>query len=181
MASYVLSILGNDRSGLVEALAGVISRRGGNWDRSHMTQLAGKFAGVLLVTISEGEVDAFLADLAPLEIEGLFDISVEAAESDDSGEYPQVAVDLVGNDHPGIVHELSHLLALHKVSIDDLKTWTNAAPMAGGRLFHAKALLRLPPGLSSDQLLQELEALAADLMVDIHLIQGVEDADTLGF
>lgn len=145
-----------------------------------MTQLAGKFAGVLQVTISDAEVEAFLADLVPLEAQGLFDISVEAAGTGDPGRYPQVLVDVVGNDHPGIVHELSHLLALHKVSIDDLETWTSAAPMAGGRLFHAKALLRLPPSITSDELLRKLEALAADLMIDIHLVREVGEVDSAG-
>ena len=62
MASYVLSVLGDDRSGLVEALSGVVSGCDGNWEKSHMTQLAGKFAGVVLVTVPDGRVDRFLAD-----------------------------------------------------------------------------------------------------------------------
>lgn len=135
-----------------------------------MTQLAGKFAGVVLVTVPNSEVDGFLADLAPLEEQGLFDISVEAAAASEPAPAPLVMVELMGNDHPGIVHELSLLLAGHKVSIDDLQTWTSAAPMGGGRLFHAIAHLRLPPNLSNPRLVGELESLAADLMVDITIV-----------
>ncbi len=171
MATYVLSVLGTDRSGLVDALSGVVTRRGGNWEKSHMTQLAGKFAGVVMVTIPESEKDAFLADLAPLEEQGLFDISVESGDENPPAETTPVALEVVGNDHPGIVHEISHLLATRNVSIDDLSTWTSDAPMDGGRLFHARAVLRLPSNLTASALLADLEAVAADLMVDVHRLE----------
>ncbi len=172
MASFVLSVLGTDRSGLVEALSGVVTNRGGNWEKSHMTQLAGKFAGVVLVTIPDSESQAFLADLAPLEDEGLFDISVESGSVSSAAGPDQILVEVVGNDHPGIVHEISHLLATRRVSIDDLQTWTTNAPMDGGRLFHARALLRLPADLEPRRLLADLEAVAHDLMVDVHRLDG---------
>jgi glycine cleavage system regulatory protein len=170
MPSYVLSVLGDDRSGLVEALSEVVARHGGNWERSHMTQLAGKFAGVLLVTVPPAGRSGFLADLEPLETRGLLDISVEEAGAAAVPTGTRVLVEVVGNDHPGIVHEVSHLLAGHRVSIGDLQTWTSPAPMAGGTLFHATATVTLPEGLSGEQLTGELEALAADLMVDITLV-----------
>ena len=80
-AGAVTTSIGNaiafTNSGAVEALSGVVSARGGNWEKSHMTQLAGKFAGVVLVTVPSSEVDGFLADLAPLVEQGLFDIVLE--------------------------------------------------------------------------------------------------------
>ena len=142
-----------------------------------MTQLAGKFAGVVLVTVPDAQGDGFLAALIPLEKQGLFDVSVGAGEPTGEAAQPRVMVELVGNDHPGIVHELSSLLADHDVSIDDLQTWTSLAPMSGGGLFEATALLRLPPGLSADRLLSELEALAADLMVDLSVVPGIDETD----
>ena len=169
MASYVLSVLGDDRSGLVEALSGVVSECGGNWEKSHMTHLAGKFAGVVLVTVPDGEVERFLGELAPLEEQGLFDIAVEAALAAPDRASPPLRLELTGNDHPGIVHRVSQLLAGHGVSIDDLQTWTSIAPMAGHRLFHAAATLRLPEGLESGALQADLEELAVDLMVDLEL------------
>ncbi len=47
MATYlVLTIIGEDRPGIVELLAKIISDHSGNWLESSMSQLAGKFAGV---------------------------------------------------------------------------------------------------------------------------------------
>jgi glycine cleavage system regulatory protein len=169
MPSYVLSVLGDDRSGLVEALAAVVTECGGNWERSHMARLAGKFAGIVQVTVPEENADRFLAALAPLQDQGLFDISVGAGSEAAAQEAPQMRLELVGNDHPGIIHRVSELLTRQGVSIDELETWTSAAPMAGHQLFHARVLLRLGTGIPAATLQSDLEDLAVDLMVDLDL------------
>ncbi len=172
MASFVISVLGDDRAGLVDALSGVITDHGGNWDRSHMTQLAGKFAGVVLVTLSGERSSEFIQALESLEHSGLLHLSVEQGH-DKTVAGAAIEIRLVGNDHPGIVHELSHLLANRGISIDDLQTRTSPAPMAGGSLFEAVARVRLPANVSSDSVIDEVEALAADLMVDIEFLDDV--------
>ena len=44
--ALVLTVIGEDRPGLVEALADLIDRHEGSWDESRMARLAGHFAGV---------------------------------------------------------------------------------------------------------------------------------------
>ena len=76
----------------------------------------------------------------------------------------------MGADRPGIISEISALLASHRVSIEDLVTEeTVDAPMGGGRLFEARAVLVAPESASADALREALEALADRLMVDVHL------------
>jgi glycine cleavage system regulatory protein len=169
MASFVISVLGDDRAGLVEALSSVIAEHGGNWEQSHMTQLAGKFAGVVLVSIPSQRSDEFGSALESLEHTGLLHLSFEEGR-DVRPAGRAIEIRVVGNDHPGIVHELSHLLASRSVNIDDLETTTSPAPMAGGQLFEAVARLRLPDGLSDTDLVGEIEDLAADLMIDIEVL-----------
>ena len=57
-ASLVLTILGPDRPGLVEAVSQTIAKHGGSWQESRMARLAGRFAGVLLVTVDESHAAA---------------------------------------------------------------------------------------------------------------------------
>jgi len=169
MANLVVTVLGDDRAGLVDALAGVVAKHGGNWERSHMAELAGKFAGIVLITAPEAAADALANDLEGLETAGLFEVMVEhAGESVTAPPTNQIVLELVGQDHPGIVHDLSHALATRNVSIDELQTEIDAAPM-GGKLFKARAVLEAPTGLSLDDLSETLEAIAQDLMVDLHL------------
>ena len=53
----VLTLIGKDRPGLVEALAATVAEHGGNWVESRMCRLGGEFAGVLRVEISETDAE----------------------------------------------------------------------------------------------------------------------------
>lgn len=169
MEPYVLSLIGADRAGLVEALSEVVAEHGGSWERSHVTELAGMFAGVVLVNVPEDGAEAFVAALEPLRERGLLDVTVRPASRDEDlpDDAPILAFDVVGADRPGIVHEVSHRLASLGVGIVDLRTWTESAAMAGSPLFRAAAVVRLPAGLGRHALVAALEELSGDLMVDV--------------
>ena len=174
MTTLVLTIIGDDRSGLVDALSGVVVDHGGNWNRSHLAQLAGKFAGIILVTVPDTKADELIGALGPLEADGLLDIAVGVAdpgsESDgDRGGGSGYRIELVGQDRPGIVHEVSDALAGRGVNITELVTATTSAPMAGGLLFTATVHLDVPASVDVDELQAALEALADELMVDVEL------------
>ena len=76
---------------------------------------------------------------------------------------------LVGNDRPGIVRDITRLLAEQGVNVERLSTDVRPAPMSSEPLFHADALLAVPLTLSLDNLQARLEELADDLMVDLEL------------
>ena len=78
-------------------------------------------------------------------------------------------LELVGNDRPGIVRDISRALADSGVSIDELHTEIVSGAMSGGNLFQVQALLQVPVGLATGELRRMLEALANELMVDIAL------------
>ena len=172
MESVVITLIGDDQAGLVDAVAGVVAAHGGSWDRSHLAELAGKFAGIVLVKVADAAVDALLNDLDGIEAQGLLAITAEraSARTELGGQQAQqIALELTGQDHPGIVHEISSVLASQGVSIDELETAVAPAPQ-GGNLFIANAVLQLPPRGDLDTLRAALEAVAHDLMVDLDLI-----------
>jgi glycine cleavage system regulatory protein len=51
----ILTISGRDRAGLVEKLADLIAEHGGNWEHCRMAHLAGRFVGLLEVTVTGNE------------------------------------------------------------------------------------------------------------------------------
>jgi glycine cleavage system regulatory protein len=170
MATLVLTVIGDDRSGLVSALSGVVTDKGGSWERSHMARLEGKFAGIVVVAVPDDRVEEFLADLAPLQSQGLLEIRAE--RGDEAGarrDAVRLSLEVVGADRPGIVHTISRALAAKDVGIEELQTATREAPMAGGMLFEAKATLLAPPGTSAEDLRPLLEEIADELMVDLAL------------
>jgi glycine cleavage system regulatory protein len=168
MATFILTVLGEDRPGLVSALSAPINAHGASWQRSQMSRLAGKFAGIVLVSVADERLDALAADLAGLEAEGLR-IALERTDEPVAGESVRLHLELLGADHPGIVAEVSAALAASGVSIEELTTDVREAPMAGGTLFEARAVLTAPPTTSAETLGSMLEGLADELMVEIRL------------
>lgn len=165
----VLTVIGDDRPGLVDALSGLISQHGGSWERSQMARLAGKFAGIVQVAVPEPHAADLRAALGTLSAEGLLHVRVDDAEAAAAPEGHRFVLALVGTDRPGLVHSVSAALASVGASIEELSTATRDAPMSGGPLFEATATVVLPPGLPIDAVREPLEALADHLMVDIDL------------
>lgn len=163
----VLTVIGDDRPGLVERLADTIGACGGNWLECRMSRLGGKFAGVLRVAVDGARLAELQSELAGLASAGLRVYS-EAGEREAPAARP-ARLELLGSDHPGIVRDISRVLARHAVNVEELETLCLDAPMSGQPLFKAVAALRLPGELTLETLRGELEALANDLMVEIQL------------
>jgi glycine cleavage system regulatory protein len=167
-SQLVLTLIGRDRPGLVEALAAQVAKHGGNWEESRMAHLAGKFAGILRVSVPSAATSALMQALGALEREGLR-IVVESSEPEVKTTGRRLRLELVGNDRAGIVRDVSRALAMRDVNVDELHTSCEDAPMGGGQLFRAQAVLRAPAGLSIDELRAQLESLTDDLMVELSL------------
>ena len=168
MATLVLSVFGDDRAGLVDALAAPIADHGGNWDRSHMARLAGKFAGIVVVTVPDERVDSLGAALEAVQAQGLLDVRVAIAAADGAvDDTSLLSLHLIGQDRPGIVREIAGALARRNVSIEELETSTASAPMSAEQHFEATASIRLPVDVDLDALRLALEDIANELMVDL--------------
>ncbi len=176
MATLVLTVIGDDRAGLVDALAGPIAAHGGNWDRSHMARLAGKFAGIVVVTVPDERAGELTAELGTLAAQGLLDVTVAIAAADGPLVHDKfLALHLIGQDRPGIVREIASALAKRNVSIEELETSASSAPMSGEFLFEATATLRVPADSDPDDLRSTLEGIANELMVDLDVTERQVD------
>jgi glycine cleavage system regulatory protein len=133
-----------------------------------MSRLAGKFAGIVLLTVAEERLEALIEDLDALSAHGL-QVALERTDSPPEHHTVDLRLELFGVDHPGIVAEISAALAGRGISIEEISTDVREAPMGGGTVFEAFARLSAPPTTSTEGLRTMLEALAHDLMVEIRL------------
>ena len=165
--SIVLTLIGPDRPGLVELLAHTVSTHGGNWLESRMSHLAGQFAGILRVEVSQERAEALRAALTALQSNDLHVVVQSSAGGRSSEKENKLTLELVGTDRPGIVREISQALAKRGVNVDELRTECSTAPMSNEPLFRAKADLRVPASLSISDLRSHLEEISTDLIVDL--------------
>ena len=167
--SLVLTVIGTDRPGIVEQISDQVLAAGANWEESRMARLAGKFTGVLRISVDTGQAD-HLADL--LRTLGDLTVVVERSPDVDVSRFRSLTLELVGNDRPGIVRDISHVLARHGVNIEELETEVTSAAMSGEPVFRARALVRLPESANVNDIRDTLEAMADHLLVDLEFGEG---------
>ncbi len=167
--TYVLTFIANDRPGLVDLMSETVHAHGGNWLESKMANLAEKFAGIVRVQVPDAKAEAMADALAALADHG-FRLAVEEARAKPTPAAGKLLkLELVGQDHPGIVAEVTKCLADHKVSVEEMETYIDDAPFAGGKIFTAIAVMQLPSHLSEEALSNALEEIGGSVMVDITL------------
>ena len=165
----VMTVIGEDRTGLVESVARLVADHGGNWLESRMCRLGGEFAGILRVHVPAERRAALEQALSGLPN---LTVVVRADESAGTPAPRQLAsLEVVGHDRPGIVREVSGALAAEGVNVEELVTECTSAPMSGEPLFQARAKLLLPAGTTVSGLRQSLEQAVTGLTVEVTLVE----------
>jgi glycine cleavage system regulatory protein len=164
----VLTVIGPDRPGLVEGLAAIIAQEGGNWLESRMCRLGGEFAGILRIHIGSEREETLRRQFEALQTRGL-SIVVRPGGSGPEALAGMAELELVGQDRPGIVHEIAAALARQGVNVEELATECGSAPMSGESLFKARARLHIPASCRLAELRKELERIGGNLLVDVGL------------
>jgi glycine cleavage system regulatory protein len=163
----VMTIIGPDRTGLVESLARAVADHGGNWLESRMCRLGGEFAGILRIEIPSEKKSPLLAALQDLQENGLQIVVRDNRPISTSTQGRQTKLEIVGSDRPGIVREITSALARANVNVEEFSSEVVSAPMSGENLFKASARLQLPESCDVAALKKDLEKIATDLLVDV--------------
>ena len=168
-ASLILTIVGPDRPGLVNLISDRVTAHGGNWLESRMANLAGQFAGIVHLHVPQASVEALIVAFQELEAQGLRIVVTRGTDGASGAPGRRMKLELIGQDRPGIVRDISQALASRGVSIEELVTDCVSGSMSGESLVRASAQLRVPAHVGTAQLRGALEAIANDLMVDLTL------------
>ncbi len=169
MTKLVITLVADDRPGLIKSVSDIVVAHQGNWLESRLAQLAGKFAGIVLVEVEEDHADALTTALADFDKSDAR-LMVEVGDDGLTGESQSiVTVSLSGADHPGIVNEVTDLLARHAINVTEMSSEQTPAAMSGQPGFSAQMAALAPDELDRATLDEAFAALAAQLAVDIEL------------
>lgn len=174
MNLLAVTVVGDDRPGIIAAVTGALEGVGGNLEDTSMTLLRGHFAMMLIVACERTPADVEAA-LAPVAERLGIVITVRAVSAAPTAAFGPDAthhlLSLHGADRPGIVARVSGLVAAHGGNITDLTT------RLVGDLYTLVLELDLPPAADPTELGAELAELAGALGVVAHLHPA--DADVL--
>jgi glycine cleavage system transcriptional repressor len=159
-----VTVLGQDRPGIVADVTGALADLHGNLEDSTMTLLRGHFAMVLLVHTGAGAA-AVEAALRPLCANGSLVINARVLDDPvpSAVHGPAYGLRVHGADRPGIVATITAVVARRGANIVDLGT-----RLVEG-LYVMTAELELPGDASVVGLEAELKGAAGELGVEVHL------------
>jgi glycine cleavage system regulatory protein len=164
----VLTVISDDKPGVVELLARTISKYQGNWLESRMAHLAGKFAGILQIAVAPEHQLALREALEQLNKQSM-KVVVEDAAATEKVPCKNFNFSVIGNDRPGIVHEIAQAFAGRNINMDELETSYSSMPWSGEPMFEATGIVEVPEAVDMDALWEQLDVIADELAVDIRL------------
>ena len=161
----ILSVIGSDKPGLTQSLARAVLEAGGNWLEGHLSRIGGSYVGSVLVELDEARLDELEANARKVDASGLH-VSLAPTGPHQPPAGKAMTFELVGQDRPGIIHEVTAVLSGLGVNIEELDSESRHGAWSGEALFRAELRLTLPDGVSRDDVQQALEAISGDIMVD---------------
>jgi glycine cleavage system regulatory protein len=167
--TLIITIFGPDQPGLVKSISETLEKHQGSWSESRMTHLAGKFAGIVSVSLEVDKIEKLKKSLDKLQT-NTFRIFVEEAPTLTVKSIPErtLSLELLAQDRPGIIHDITQQLAKLNVNIEDLKSSVKQASMSGGTLFCAKLKLSIPQNIKIEVVQETLEDMSDQFMVDLN-------------
>ncbi|ABI71209.1 MULTISPECIES: glycine cleavage system protein R [Shewanella] len=162
MMRYLITLQAPDRKGLVEQIANVVSRHGGNWLDSEMRHIDGIFAAILQL-----EVPALKWDELIDALECIDGLTLTFAKTTLSAKpIKHLHYNLVAYDRPGIVLHISNKMNALGVNIEQFSSQYETASHTGIALFRATMALGLTDPSQEEQITASLYEMGDDVVLD---------------
>ena len=176
----VVNAVGADRPGIVSEVTKHVVDHGGNVGESQAAKLGHYFSLMMLCTVPTSHYESFQKSMTDLK--GM-NATIFAADPEVTTRAPpaigySAMVHLEGANQPGIVHQVTAVLAANGLSVDRLTTGEEIAPHGGTTLFRMTCLATAHEPLAKDfhaeAIRVQLEGLGERLNCDVTM-EDVQD------
>lgn len=164
MQVMVLTIIGEDRPGLVDKLAQAVHQAEGNWLRSSFCQLSGQFAGFIEVMLDANDQQEL--QTACDKIKDLH-ITLRPSQASNEAKHELLTFAITANDRKGIIADITRVLNGFELNIVKMESYCENAPNWGNPVFHASVTIDRHNKVQPDKIVDAIQALADDIIVDI--------------
>lgn len=164
----VISALGEDKPGIVNALSKSILDAGGNIAESHMMVLGGEFSLMVLVNAASSKLADIEAAIQDVKQQWQLTLIAKRTRSKfQEKEGLPYKISIVAMDHPGIVHQVTDFLAQHQINVEELQTDSYAAAHTGTPMFSMDISVALPSSTNLAEFRKNFTAFCDELNLDV--------------
>ena len=161
----VVTLLGPDRTGIVESFSRIVADHGGNWCESRVLAGEGQFGGVFMAGVDDDHAERLEGALRERFGER-FQLAIAYGQATTQAPINALKIRFFAADRPGLMHEFSEICASRGINILELQTNLNPAPMSGLMVFEIEAVGDVPESCDRAELAMALEALGHDILVE---------------
>jgi glycine cleavage system transcriptional repressor len=163
----VMSVLAEDRPGILTDVARAVKECGCNMVECRMTVLGGEFTMLLLVSGNWNTITKLESQLPKLEKRHTITLSARrTTEREARRNLVPYAIDAVCLDQPGIIFNLANFFAEHNIGIADLVTRSYPAVHTGAPMFSVQMAVNIPAELHIGSLREEFMEFCDQLNLD---------------
>lgn len=164
----IVSMIADDRPGIVKQLSDIVLNHQGNWLESSLSSLNGQFAGIVHVSVKPDNQAKLVTALEQLNENDIHVVVHEDRRLTPREEQKtKIDIQIEANDRAGIIEEIASALSSNAINVDCLETSCESASMAGYDLFHAHIEASLPENISVADVEDILNNLSDDLIAAI--------------
>jgi len=152
----VISALGQDKPGLVASLTEAITQQQCSICESQMSLLGGEFAIIMLIEGQWNNIAKLEQTLPTLQESLGITLQIKHTEQrTNAANAIPYCVEVLAQDNPGIVHQVTEFFYNRKINIHDLQTESFNAAHTGTKMFALMMTIEIPismhiPGLRED-------------------------------
>lgn len=167
MKDYILTVMAQDRVGIVRDVASALTELGGNITHVSQTVMCGYFT--LIISVQVPDERSLLEIRQAIERKGSageLEVNVrpyEPAPESQIRKSERFTLTIVGKDRPGIISRATQHLADRNINIDDFYAY-----VLDGR-FVMLVQVSIPEGVDADDVRCQIEDLGKEFELTVHL------------
>ncbi len=172
MKKVIISVLGQDRPGIIAAIARILFENDGNIENVSQTSLKSEFAGIFIVAIPDILAQDDLAQRMAVALDGMdLQVHIKPVEARHEADAPPGVESFIittrGPDQKGLVARMTAIIARHNINVTNCQ-----AVFKGGDDPNSNIMIYevdIPEDTDQQTLFNELRQKGADLRLQVSI------------